>query len=212
MDTTDRADSATDAARSRDRGDALSLDDRRRLRDREEGALAAFFDAYFDRLWGYVRRLVRDEHLAEDLTQEIFLHIHRALESYDPDRPLRPWVFTIATNKLRDHWRSKRHRDAQSEETIDYEDGTSAPASDQATAQEELSELEMDARVRAAVDELPEGMRTTVLLRAYEGMSFEAIGEVVGRSEVAVRKRYSRGLEALRSALGDAWTLHTEGT
>jgi len=55
-------------------------------------------------------------------------------------------------------------------------------------------------------------MRTTVLLRAYEGMSFEAIGEVVGRSEVAVRKRYSRGLEALRDSLGGAWSLHTEGT
>ncbi len=45
-------------------------------------------------------------------------------------------------------------------------------------------------------------LRTTVLLRAFEGLSFAAIGEIVERSELAVRKRYSRGLAALRDLLG----------
>jgi RNA polymerase sigma-70 factor (ECF subfamily) len=185
---------------------------RRRLPARDPDALAAFFDAYFDRVYGYVRRLVRDEHLAEDLTQDVFLHVHRAFESYDPGRSLRPWVFTIATNKLRDFWRSRQHRAAQTDESIEEGGSAEGLASGEARVDEDLSEQEMAERLRAAVDELPEGMRITVLLRAYEGMSFEAIGEVVGRTEVAVRKRYSRALEALRATLGPAWQIHTEGT
>ena len=74
---------------------------------------------YFDRVYGYVRRLVGEDSLAEDVTQDVFLHLQRSFRSYDPARELSPWVFTIATNKVRDHWRSRRHRDALAERTLD---------------------------------------------------------------------------------------------
>ena len=93
----------------------FTLEERNALQTQDPGALEAFYLAYFDRVYGYVRRLLREEHLAEDLTQDIFMHIHKSLPSYDPSRELRPWVFTIATNKVRDHWRSRRHRDGQRE-------------------------------------------------------------------------------------------------
>lgn len=184
---------------------------RRRLPDRDPSALEAFFDAYFDRIYGYIRRLVGDDHLAEDLTQDVFLHIHRAFDSYDPARALRPWVFTIATNKLRDHWRSRRHREAQADESVERDGAGIHLASMQPRAEEVLSEGEMAETLRQAVDELPDGMRMTVLLRVYEELSFEEIGRILERSEVAVRKRYSRALEVLRGILGPAWKLHTEG-
>ena len=214
MDQTHKEDAgAVASARSLERSnEGLTMDQRRGLCALEPGALAAFFDVYFDRIYGYVRRLVRDEHLAEDLTQDIFLHIHRAFGTYDPSRALRPWVFTIATNKLRDYWRSKSHRDVQSEESLERDGMGETLVSEQASANRQLSDREMDERLRGAIDELSDGMRMTVLLRVYEELSFEAIGEIVGRSEVAVRKRYSRALEALRDALGGAWKLHTEGT
>ena len=182
-----------------------------RLPERDPQALEAFFDLYFDRVYGYIRRLVRDEHVAEDLTQEIFLHIHRALASYDPSRDLRPWVFTIATNKVRDFWRSRRHRDSQTEQSVEREGAADHLRSEEDRPGADLTRAELDAQVRGAVDELPEGMRLTVLLRTYEGMSFEAIGRVLDRSEVAVRKRYSRALETLRGRLGVAWQSHNEG-
>lgn len=185
---------------------ALSPEVLRGLPERDPVALEAFFDAFFPRVYGYVRRLVGDEHLAEDLTQDVFVHIHRALATYDPERDLRPWVFTIATNKVRDFWRSRRHREATAEQSLsndgqladDLDAGSERPDSD-------LRASETGDEVRAAVDRLPEGMRMTVLLRVYEGLSFEAIGEILERNEVAVRKRYSRALEALRSNLGPAW-------
>lgn len=186
---------------------ALSRELVERLPARDPLAMAAFFDVYFPRVYGYVRRLVGDEHLAEDLTQDVFLHVQRAIEGYDPARELRPWVFTIATNKVRDHWRSRRHREAQTDESIE-QDGAAASLSVLQPPDAPLSAEELGERVRGAIEALPEGMRATVLLRLYEELSFEEIGGILERNEVAVRKRYSRALELLRQALGPAWEAH----
>ena len=52
-------------------------------------------------------------HLAEDLTHEVFLRLNRALDRLDPDRDPTGWVFTVATNCVRDHWRSRSHKSKQ---------------------------------------------------------------------------------------------------
>ncbi len=183
-------------------------EERAALAARAPDALERFYELYFDRVYGFVRRLLHDDHLAEDVTQDIFMHLCRALEGYDPRRPLRPWVFTIATNKVRDHWRSRRHRDSLREvsatvaEGADY-DGT--PAVESRRGPDELLESgEVGDQVAAAIDSLPEIMKTTLVLRYYEGLSFAEIGAMVDRNETAVRKRYSRAMEELRRRLGSA--------
>src|SRR5262245_58612108 len=93
-----------------------------RLARREPAALALFFDTFFGRVYAYLRRLVGDEHLAEDLTQEVFLQAQRAFSTYDPARDPRPWLFTIATNKLRDHWRSRAAHGGDGETSLDHEE------------------------------------------------------------------------------------------
>ena len=189
----------------------LSPELRRLLPRRDGPALAAFFDCYFDRIYGYVRRLVQDEAQAEDVTQDVFLHVQRAIHTYDPERELRPWVFTIATNKVRDLWRARRMRGASHED----DDGPGLIAevvSREPRAEESLSRTEVERAVREAIDALPEGMRMTLLLRVYEGLSFEDIARIVDRNEVAVRKRYSRALEALRQGLEGVWRSEAGGS
>jgi RNA polymerase sigma-70 factor (ECF subfamily) len=171
------------------------------LRDRDQAALGQFYDSYFDRVYGYVRRMVGEEHLAEDLTQEIMMHIIAHLGSYDPERALRPWVFTIATNKVRDFWRSRQHRANQREVSLDADESGGLSAAPTERPDQELGAQEQTNELTAAIDALPESMRLTLVMRYYEGLSFEAIGEVVGRNETAVRKRYSRALEELRKHL-----------
>ena len=172
-----------------------------RLPARDPAALEQFFDHYFDRIYSYVRGMVRSDHLAEDLTQDIFLLLHRGLPSYDPQRALRPWVFTVAINRVRDFWRSRAHRDSQREASIDEEDARELDG-DVESPEEPLLRAEDAAAVRDAVEKLPDGMRETVHLRIFEELSFAEIGELLGRNEVAVRKRYSRALEELRRQLG----------
>lgn len=183
------------------RADGLSLDVRRRLPERDPEALEQFFDAYFERIWSYVRGMVRSDHLAEDLTQDIFLLLYRGLPTYDPERSLRPWVFTVAINRVRDHWRSRAHRDGLREASIDEEDAVEIEGEDLAPELPLLRQEDAQA-VRDAVDRLPDGMRETVHLRVFEELSFAAIGKLLDRNEVAIRKRYSRALEELRRSLG----------
>jgi RNA polymerase sigma-70 factor (ECF subfamily) len=180
---------------------------REALRRGEPAALARFFDATFDRVYGYVRRFVADEHQAEDLTQEVFLQVQRALASYDPLRDPRPWLFTIATNKLRDHWRARAAAGGVPVSLDDEELGERLAASG-APPESASDGEEVARRVRAAIEALPPGLRATVLLRAFEGLTFEEVARVLERNEVAVRKRYSRALAALRESLGDLWRLH----
>ena len=184
----------------------LSEAERAELARREPAALERFYGLYFDRVYGYVRRLLREEHLAEDVTQDIFMHIHRSLPSYDPRRDLRPWVFTIATNKVRDHWRSRRHQDASRELSAGDEDGVARADG----PVESALGRELSVQVAAAIEDMPEILRTTLVLRYYEGLSFQDIGRMVNRNETAVRKRYSRALEELRKSL--AHVLEGEGT
>lgn len=204
------SDPAIPAENAADTAPALSDEVLQRLVARDPDALEVFFDAYFDRVFAYVRRLLGEEHLAEDVTQDVFLHVYRSFPSYDPQRDLRPWVFTIATNKVRDFWRSRRHRDSQREKSVEVEGSADHLADGGERPDSSLTQGELNERIRNAVDRLPDGMRTTVLLRVYEGLSFEAIGEVLDRNEVAVRKRYSRALELLRSTLGPGLQAHQE--
>jgi RNA polymerase sigma-70 factor (ECF subfamily) len=180
----------------------------RRLRARDRTALGRFYELYFDRVYGYVRRMLGEDHLAEDVTQEVFVHIQRSIETYDPSRELSPWVFAIATNKVRDHWRSRRHHDALKETSFDVPDADLAetsrriePVDGRASPLSELLGAEMRATLDAAIDALPAGMRETLVLRWFEELSFEDIGRIIERNETAARKRYSRALEELRGLL-----------
>jgi RNA polymerase sigma-70 factor (ECF subfamily) len=196
MAATPAPDSRTAPERAGD--DLVPVDVRRRLPQRQEQDLAIFFEAYFERIYGYVRGLVHHEQLAEDLTQDVFLQIHRGLPSYDPARKLRPWVFTIAINRVRDHWRSRAHRDSQLEASLEGEDDTLDVPDEGEAPLEPLLRLESASELREAIDRLPEGMREVVALRVFEELSFDEIGKLLDRNEVAIRKRYSRALEALR--------------
>ena len=105
---------------------------------------------------------------------------------------------TIATNKIRDHWRSRHHGEFRRQVSVES-DGVADQVSVDSNTDPERAELAQ--QVRAAIHELSETSRTTILLRAFENLSFEAIGRIVGHNEVAVRKRYSRALSALRQSL-----------
>jgi RNA polymerase sigma-70 factor, ECF subfamily len=174
----------------------------RELQAHEPEALARFFDLFFDRVYSHVRHMIGDQQLAEDLTQDVFLNVYRRIESYDPQRDILPWLHTIATNKVRDYWRSRRHADSQRETSIDHEDSAQHLPSEADGPALEMETEEVAQRVRQAVASLPAGMRETVMMRAFEGMPFKQIGELLNRNEAAVRKRYSRALDLLQARLG----------
>src|SRR5258706_16287390 len=76
--------------------------------------------------------MLGDDSQAEDVTQEVFLAVQRSIGSYDPERRLSPWVFTIATNQGRDHWRARQRVDPLERSSLDEEDARPHPPPPQA--------------------------------------------------------------------------------
>ena len=169
---------------------------RRALVARDREHVARLFDAAFDRLHAFIARMVRDAHVAEDLTADTFLRIQRGLPSYQPERALRPWLFTIASNVVRDHFASRRDGAAPLEAALEP-----AAEGDGPTGGVERSEC---ARAAAhAVGELSEPLRAVLLLRHHEGLSFAEIGAALGIAEDTARQRWSRALARLRVRLAE---------
>lgn len=165
----------------------------------DHGALVALVTRHYAPLLGYLYGLVGgDRSLAEDLVQETLLHVVRQ-RVYPSDRPFKPWLYTIATNLVRDHFKSAavRHRWRGS----DSEEALLHLYDDQASPEERALEEERGGEVRAALSQLPEEYRIALLLRFYQGFSLLEIAETLHIPLGTVKSRLSVGVHRLRALL-----------
>jgi len=172
-----------------------------RVRRRDPAALTAFFEAYFDRVFGLVYRLLGDRAMTEDVTQEVFYKAYRAADRLDPERDPMPWLVTIAHNACRDLWRSSAYRMGRRSASIDGQPGIELALPARGNPEHDALAAERERLVQAAILELPEALRTPLLLHDYQGMSHEEIATALGIQHAAARKRYSRALAALGARL-----------
>jgi RNA polymerase sigma-70 factor, ECF subfamily len=138
-----------------------------------------------------------DPHVADDLTQTTFLKLHRARATYSADRPLAPWVFTIAASVRRDELR-RRYRLPPHVGDAELEKIVSRQTRERTPNPEPADEIEA---VRAAIQRLPESQRTVLHLHCNEELTFEQIAQRLQTSPGAVRVRASRAYERLRQVL-----------
>ena len=161
---------------------------------------AEAFDALFERhgaaVHAYLSRLVSSSVAAEDLMQATFLSLVRGRGRFHPAIRFRPWLYAIATNAARDHYR--RGRREQLTEKGEF------PA-DAATVDPEARDAGLERRVRSALQQLPPQQREVILLNRFEGLSMAEIAAAVGATETAVKVRAHRGYERLRELLSDLW-------
>ena len=172
------------------------------VRARDAAALGRFFERYVNRVFGLTLRLVGERALAEDITQEVFLRVHRAAHTLDPERDPGPWVMTIAHNLCRDVWRSGAYRMGRQSESLDGDPAAAERLSsgiNQPERDHERSERERV--VQDALLALPEHLRAVIVLHDYEGLGHEEIARSLGIEHAAARKRYSRALAALAGLL-----------
>lgn len=170
----------------------------RRLRDGDRDAYAAVFRATHDSLFRYVRSITKNEAAARDVTQDVFVRLWEAREALDPDRSLEAYLYRMARNRAYNHHRNKRTR-ADKEDDI-REDSIAQPAAP------ELPDVEMDARVLEAnlekwIDELPDRQREALSLSRYQGLSHDAVADVMGISPRTVNNHIVRALKTLRARI-----------
>jgi RNA polymerase sigma factor (sigma-70 family) len=178
----------------------FELGERQALARRDPEVMARLFDACFERIHRYLARLVRDEHVVDDLVQETFLRLQKGLVTYDPERALQPWVFTVASNVLRDHFGARKL------EALDVDELAGGPTEPSARGEAPSARLDRDECAQAAaraLASLPEGTRAVVHLRHHEGLAFGEIASALGISEDTARQRHTRALVRLRTLLAD---------
>jgi RNA polymerase sigma-70 factor (ECF subfamily) len=181
---------------------ALSPSVLERVRARDPEAMGAFCDRYLPYVYGLLHRLTADRATAEDLSQDVFLKVQRALHRLDPQRDPKPWLTTIAYNVCRDHWRATAFRRAHEAHSVDDDSLTTPPSISQGeTPLDAVLQSERERWVQAALAALPLQQREVVVLHAYEGLSHDEIARLIGASHAAVRKRYSRAIAALSHSL-----------
>ncbi|HEY4244746.1 MAG TPA: sigma-70 family RNA polymerase sigma factor [Kofleriaceae bacterium] len=135
----------------------------------------------------------RARHRAEDLVQETFVRVIRALPGWDPRGPasFTTWLLTIATRvTLNDRRRLESAPLAEEPEAPDRADATA-------------ERRRLGARIAAAVGDLPEAQRAVLVLREYHDLDYAEIAAALDLDEGTVKSRLSRARAALREALGD---------
>lgn len=187
----------------------LSDPDVRLMMEFQKGDKASFealLRKHFPRVLNFIYRYTGGRETAEDLAQEVFIRVYKSAADYRPQSKFQTWVFTIARNLSLNELRRNAHKPktVSLDETFSSQEGElkrqvedpSSAAPDQAVLHREKA-----GAVKAAVDALPENQRVAVLLRRYEGFSYEEIARTMNVSVKAVKSLLSRAKENLRIKL-----------
>lgn len=153
----------------------------------------------------YLTRLV-GEREAEDLTQEVFCKIHRALKAFRGESKLSTWIYRIATNAALDRLRDPSFKRMAAEERLDGSDSCSsaegeARAAELPSVEQQVCRKERFECYRDFIDDLPPNYRTVVALSELEELAANEIAEILGLSVDVVKIRLHRGRQRILKAL-----------
>lgn len=165
----------------------------------DTGRFQLLVERYQGSVFGFLYRYLReDTEAARDLAQTVFLKAFRRLASVDTTLPLTPWLFRIAHNESANHlrWRA-RHPEAG----MEPEAWGQVPARGDENPESQLEAEQEQARVRSALDTLPEKMRTAIMLFYFEELSYGDISEALGVPMGTVGTLIRRGRERLGTLL-----------
>jgi RNA polymerase sigma-70 factor (ECF subfamily) len=171
----------------------------------DEASFNYLVQKYHRAMIHFLFRMVRNQAIAEELAQEVFLRVYRSRESYRAEAKFTTWLYRIATNLAVNHARDTRHE--RSAQTIyldapDEESGTTPDvADDEMSVEQRMMRDERMAAIRTHVMALPERQRMAVLMHKYQGMDYRQIGEVLKLSESATKSLLFRAYQTLREKL-----------
>jgi len=169
-------------------------------RDGEAAAWDALFRRYQLPLYVYVVELLHNEQAALDVVQETFINAARYIRSLREDAKFGSWLFSIAHQKVQQHWRKPRR-----DEPLDDDAGDELVAPDELPA-DVLIRAEQEEELMSLLNQLSEAHRSVVLLHFLEDFSLEEIASVTGLSVGTVKSRLHYAKKALRALLAERTT------
>jgi len=158
---------------------------------------------YQQRIASVVSRYLRDQDEVADVTQEAFIRAYRALANFRGDAQFYTWLYRIAINTAKNHLVAKSRRPPNTDKDINdgefSENSVVLEAEDQPEAL--LARDQLQAVILAAVDDLQEDLRTALMLREFDGLSYEEIAEIMACPVGTVRSRIFRARETIEKKM-----------
>jgi RNA polymerase sigma factor (sigma-70 family) len=165
----------------------------RRCRAGDGAAWEEIVQSYSRRVYNLAYRFTSRADSAEDLTQDVFVRVYRSLDQYNPKQgDLQNWLMRLARNLIIDDYR-KRQRAPQDDIADDLEDHKYHLRSAQNSVQREMERRELGAQVQTGIDKLSPDLRTCVILRDIEELSYQEIVDLLKIPEGTVKSRINRG-------------------
>jgi RNA polymerase sigma-70 factor (ECF subfamily) len=159
---------------------------------------------YQRKIMRLLSRMIRDPSEIEDVAQEAFIKAYRALPQFRGESAFYTWLYRIAINTAR-NWQVANGRRPSTPTVVENEDGETFSQIDNlmdiSTPESVLASRQVVETVNATIDALPEDLKTAIVLREIEGLSYEEIAESMGCPIGTVRSRIFRAREAIAAQL-----------
>lgn len=144
---------------------------------------------FHDQLRGFLLARVRDEHAADDILQDVFLKVHKSIDTLRDDAKLAPWLYQIARNAITDYYRQRPHDPLEPD--FDMESPEEAHSAEETLA----------VSVGARIHDLPERYREALMLTEIEGLSQAEMAARLNLSLSGGKSRVQRGREMIKELL-----------
>jgi RNA polymerase sigma-70 factor (ECF subfamily) len=175
-----------------------------RIAEGDEDAFEILVNRHQTSVLNLIYRFIGDRTQAKDLAQEVFIRVWQAARSYQPKAKFTTWVYRITANLCvnelksarRKKWFSFNQSDKDGEHTFEETLADSAPSSEDL-----LLEKERSRRISDALQSLPENQRMALILKRYEGLSYQEIAQIIGCSVSAVESLLVRAKRTLQEKL-----------
>ena len=162
-------------------------------------AWEAIVRQYRRKVFNVAYKFVGKHDEAEDLTQDIFIKIFKSLSTFDRRANFQTWLISVSRNLCIDHYRSVRKERETIDRQVDPNELT--PASTDPGPMAALEQRDRVTLLRQALGQLPDTLRTAVLMRDIQEMSYQEIADKLGLPEGTVKSRIARGIGQLQKLL-----------
>ncbi len=170
----------------------------RRLNASDRQAFGDLFRLLREELIRYVRRIVKDDALAHDLIQDVFLSLWGLRETLDPERSLKAYIYQMAKNRAIRHLRDERIHD-EKHKIIKDQSKDQTPRQTSPDANVDAGSL--SAKLKTWINELPDRQKEAIMLSRFQGLSHKEIADIMAISPRTVNNHIMRALGHLQSRI-----------
>jgi RNA polymerase sigma-70 factor (ECF subfamily) len=172
-----------------------------RVRNGDEEAFRQIVERYHKSILNLCFRFTGIQEDAEEVAQDVFINIYRTAGSYEPRAKLSTYLYRIAVNLSLNKVRDRKRKRLISWEVLKTDRGKQPVASNKDAPDTILENKEKSQIVQKAIDSLPSNQKTAVILKRYQGLSYEEIAKVMNCSVSAVEARLHRAKNSLKKKL-----------